>query len=655
MSLIYQIALINYQFDSDYENARRFDSRAQQVAYFEELAGGSWTSLANFNVGNLSNTNQVIDFEDSASIADLLSRDYAVIRGTNGEYLYYFVTSSRQESGTRIALELELDVIQMYYIDIMFQQCIIQRAHLSRFIDRGGIYQFDSSLTSKLFSREEIQNVSKYLTKRTKLKLEYDNLDDGENVFNKWLDDNILCWVYYYLVPQGYHIVSTSYNDTVRETNINGKGIGLTVLCHPVYKSDLSYANKIKINSTSVTKGGDFAITEGGLKMFITMNEDLPNNIYQTKYSLIAPFERNLWNYSIDSNNNLVLTSGVGTMPSQHNITLAPIAFATPNIGFIIVDTQNGNSLDTSYESDKKMFFNKSEIVGVLKNKDLNPKLLGADFFSIALSTNDGQRFEYDLQKVGLNFMSIKYYEPLLYDITRGYMRYQGYDNSVYKEVSAFNFTGLVYTSDNTLPFTVTQISAFLAENKNFFQIAQMQKDYSFVKSSLGMASGALAVVGGAISANPVAIGGGVLAMGNAGANMYGAEMEYKNKMLTIDNMRSAPDMVKNASGNAIFTNAISKLGLYVEEYSALDNELEMANDTMYLYGFTYNRLDNIKNCDNLRKYFNYVRALVSDLGGISMSSIVKDKIKLIFARGIRFWNSDNINYFYENYERWLE
>ena len=76
----------------------------------------------------------------------------------------------------------------------------------------------------------------------------------------------------------------------------------------------------------------------------------------------------------------------------------------------------------------------------------------------------------------------------------------------------------------------------------------------------------------------------------------------------------------------------------------------------MHRYGFTYNQIDNIKNVDNIRVYFNYIKADVENIIGINLSNTIKNKIREIFRNGIRLWNntSEIFKYDKENYERWL-
>ena len=154
--------------------------------------------------------------------------------------------------------------------------------------------------------------------------------------------------------------------------------------------------------------------------------------------------------------------------------------------------------------------------------------------------------------------------------------------------------------------------------------------------------------VGGGVSANE-AIAGVITNTADIIANRI-------NSNLTLDNMKNAPEMLENSNGNALFNCGINHIGLYIELYEALETELNIANDFMYDYGYTYNQIDNIKNVDNIRVYFNYVKADVENITGINLSNTIKNKIREIFRNGIRLWNntSEIFKYDKENYERWL-
>ena len=128
--------------------------------------------------------------------------------------------------------------------------------------------------------------------------------------------------------------------------------------------------------------------------------------------------------------------------------------------------------------------------------------------------------------------------------------------------------------------------------------------------------------------------------------------------------MKNAPDQLKNANGNVIFNMFCTDLGLYVEKYSALEGDLKTPNDFMNLYGFTFSSIANIKEKFNQnnhtymrffnRKYHNYIKAQLQSING-NLNNIARTDLRQRFANGIRFWNSDKVDYSYENYELWLE
>lgn len=126
------------------------------------------------------------------------------------------------------------------------------------------------------------------------------------------------------------------------------------------------------------------------------------------------------------------------------------------------------------------------------------------------------------------------------------------------------------------------------------------------------------------------------------------------DRSLTIDNMKNAPDQLKNANGNVIFNMTCTDLGLYVEKYSALEGDLKTANDFMNLYGFTFSSIANVRDYVHIRKYHNYIKAQLQSING-NISNTVRADLRQRFASGIRFWNSDTVDYSYENYELWLE
>ena len=64
--------------------------------------------------------------------------------------------------------------------------------------------------------------------------------------------------------------------------------------------------------------------------------------------------------------------------------------------------------------------------------------------------------------------------------------------------------------------------------------------------------------------------------------------------------------------------------------------------------------MDNINNYTNIRKYHNFIKAKVQTVIG-NISNEAREDLRRRFSEGVRFWNTDEVSYEYENYENWLE
>lgn len=316
------------------------------------------------------------------------------------------------------------------------------------------------------------------------------------------------------------------------------------------------------------------------------------------------------------------------------------------------INPGNGNALIFgSVQKEKELFsydyfmtelnsVAKSEIIAPQSpNLAYNPKLNGQNFKELVITAANGDTFAYDIQKINSNDILFMYSEPIQPEITRYYMRLK--PTGLYLEGTEENYTGLVGSTDNGLAFTNDAYAAFIANNKNFFMQSNLKIGFGAVKSTAG-------VISQAASGNVAgAVGSGL----SAGLDIAQSLID---RSMTIDNMKNAPDQLKNANGNVIFNMFATDLGLYVEKYSALEGDLKTANDFMNLYGFTFNSIANVKDYAHIRKYHNYVKAQLQGITG-NISNTARDDLRQRFAQGVRFWNQDEISYEYENYELWLE
>lgn len=676
MELYYQIALKSVPFDNSYKNVLRFDTRSEQEAYFKTNTLFSNSPNVNFNVGSLYATNVIYDGIEE-NINELLNNNYCIIKDNRPnaqlKYYYYFVTNAMQDCENRIKLSLELDIFQTYYIDLKFGDSIIYKSHLNRFIDNGdGTVSFDGTPTSKLFEREDIQNVAKRMTKRTSLNI----YNTGDETLDNWLNQNILCWEYVYLDPtHEYKFYSMQDSPTeinrklepVKYGNFELDAISsyggtnvlsqISCICVPIFKKPSAYiAFQSRFATTSEYR---VVVNADGLKYFLNNNNG-NSYVYTVKLSYTPPFSRydNL-EYEFQS-------GGIGLVFKED--VEAPFDLITN--GGLIYRTSSGETeqsgkygvfnLTTQFGSSKllkvkpytitpQLTFNKNEIINANKNVKFNPKLLSSDYFSLRLSDQTENGFDYDVQKLNQKNIQIQSIEALTPDMSKRYISILS-SGGVYIPENSQNLVGFINNNDASLLLATDAYRSMLANNKNFFLQNSLNRETDYIK---GLISGTAGIVSGVASGN---ILGATMTAITQGLNI-GIDYQ-KSKItenLTVDNLQNAPAKIQSAKGNVIFELMYSKNGIIVEEWDILDNEKEMINDYMCLYGFTYNRVDNIKNVDNIRKFYNFVRADIEIINGANISETVHQKFCQCFANGVRFWNTDKFSYEKENYERWLE
>lgn len=690
----YKIALINVFWSEYDQNTRYFVNENEQKIYFDTKASGRLSPFVNFNMRDNIVTQIAFRFDEHVTLRpeEIVKSNYAVLYGIDdtGESetiisRRYFFAYCRQDSGGQMIVDLSLDDIQTNYFQykVYYNKALIRRAHLNRFKpfgSGGSSVIFDLDADSPLYEPEPVGEQSKRLIKRTPLNL---NIDTNEfSGLNRWMNDNIIGWEYVYLTPKSdaqedinwnvydptqlnvsisqyeliprtqyiQPIINCPYEfdhdfrirpDNYLEGNrINGS---LICLCAPVYKHDslAGSENVLKSGSDEVDSQGkpkyQIALSLRGLDMFL---EENGNNsyVYARKFSIRPPFKYGDWDsntyYLDEDNNNLVFKDG-HTTTYQEIPYFNCVAFCSGKIidnnelyrqgCLVVLQDSNVDAYKTDtfeMDSSHRVYFNVNEIIDADKNYIFNPKLLSSQFYEIGL-TSFSQKYTYDPLKLGGGLLNFTYNEALTPDLTKGYARLSGSKNLYIADTNQ-NLTGLVLSNDQSLMVANDKLSEVLANNKNFF----LQQGLQIGMDALGK-----------------------LAKGNVPGAIIGAGASTLNTyMLEYDNMRASPSQVKNANGNVYFASQIQPFKLAVEEYDILAQDKEKINDYMYLYGFAYNRIDTLANFMNIRAYFNYIEAdLISNTAPISNDE--KTRIKDKFSRGVRFWNTDLIDYSKENYE----
>lgn len=679
VSISYQLGLLDFPFDLHGEDTRYFNSEEEQQEYFENKIRNGDTPFMPIEAPNLDSlfiTSQV--YQENSPLVNgqfnISNKNYAVIKVTytgikNPRYFYYFITKSKICTEGKVLLDLQLDTVQTFFFDpdISFSDCLIERAHLNRFepaTEAGGDYiRFISDPASKIFNAEEGMNFPKRLVSREKLNIKF----TGNSVVDDWLNENIAYWVYIFIDPtKKYKVLRIPSGTSDENSFVNGREgevklpLGLngaaSVFCYPIYKTvikdDTNYdeaTHVIKILSSDESGGNTagFIPSEWGRKGF-ELNNNQSASYYQIKLSIIPPFDSGEGMSVQGTNLIMEATTGSGTyLDTACTLDNGERAiYVTQGIydnkwGLFFGSNQTKKELETSDYSliENTNLYKPNVIKAQAPNLTYNPKLNSQNFKELIITAANGDEFTYDIQKISAYEASFLYSEPIQPEITRYYMRLN--PTGLYLEGTEENYTGLVGSTDNGLAFTTDQYAAFLANNKNFFMQSNLKIGIGAVKSTAGVISQAAS---GKIAG---AVGSGL----SAGLDIAQSLID---RSMTIDNMRSAPDQMKNANGNVLFNMFATDLGLYVEKYSALDGDLKTANDFINLYGFSFDSIANVKDYVHIRKYHNYVKAQLQGITG-NISNTARDDLRQRFANGIRFWNQDEITYQYENYELWLE
>lgn len=662
-ALKYYIALIDFPFDMQGDDTRYFNSTSEQVQYFEDKAAASSAPFIEIEAPNLDGlviTKQVYRAPDAAALSqfDYVSKNYAVVKvvsATKTQYFYYFIENATIGADGCVMVDLKMDTVQTFFFnpEITFSDCLIERAHLNRFVPVEGDptkVKFVTDPASKIYNSEEGLNFPKRLVDRQKLKLKF----TGNDEVDEWLNENVAYWVYVFIDSSHKYKTTSLSSHKEDESSIlptlnngdNGVRGATAAYSYPVYKGEKVIYFQLYGTDKLYQLGSNDA-----RQAFEVFNNDT-SYYYSVKISILPPFDVMTAMYRVGINGNLAIyveNRDEGNVSFCDNkgkhvgdATIIGVWEIFKFTGLIwTVRQQTKKTMLVPYILSENAAFEKSEVTKQQSPQlAYNPKLNSQNFKEITITSSSGDSFSYDIQKLNEDSVTFEYSEAIVPEITKYYMRVQG-GTGLYAEGTDENYTGLVGSTDNSLAYANDQYAAYIANNKNFYLQSNMKMGASAAQSGIGIISDLL-------TGN---IAGAVKSGLSAGIDLATSAID---RDMTIDNMMNAPDQLKNANGNVIFNMLCTDLGLYVEKYSALEGDLKTANDFMNLYGFTFSGIANVKDYVHIRKYHNYVKAQLQSIKG-NVSNTVRADLRQRFTSGIRFWNSDTVDYSYENYELWLE
>lgn len=679
----YEIALITTQFDEGNVNTRYFKTREEQIAWFDKKIedGAGYSEVLTPNINSLVLTKQRYLNSSCLDVNEVLMKNYAVIKETkeNGDikYYYYYVTNSNIGEYNLITVDLKMDTLQTHYIDLQFGDCFISKAHLNRWVEYGleGKVKFDTTNSSPLFEREDFQNLDKQLVRRDVLSVVHTYQEE----FDNWYKENILGWLYLFIHGGRNYYTAGVDLETSQKAGFRG-------LSYKSYDADLNYLtsfdaipNTIPCLAVPVYKKGNrirlrtndshyVYLDNKSVERFISDNSS--DYIYSIKFSILPPFKISTvsssgWTIEEDGDLKIDCTTYSDTSPFEEDGKNPSATFFKPTFfdnvygvraysydGYLYVLKQENVNVYVPYNYQKQTIFSKEEISSSLRDLKFNPKLCNSDFVSLKISDNTQNGAEYDILKLNASGdINLIYTEALTPDTTKVYLRaLDKWGNGIYNYNNTTNLTGFVSVDDKSLVVETSAYQTMLANNKNFFLQNSTNRKYDVGQGVFGAVTGALQgafFTGG----NPL---GAVVGAGVSVAQTVTSAIKNKtNQDFSVDNLKNAPNSSNGASGNFVFNAMYSETGIVVEQHEALEFEKKIADDQMFMNGFNFNKVANIKDYDNIRHYFNFIQATIENIIG-DISNPIRDDIRQRFADGVRFWNVDEIKYEKENYERWL-
>lgn len=646
--------LTNVKFNDSYKDACYFPTVAARDA---ALIGSNLFSPdnINFNYGSIVSTSCVIN--------EYNQQNYIIIKDDETDKKYfYFIDSVDYLSSNQWRLYLKMDVINQYMVGDAYKSippCLIERAHVDRFVKDGNNWRFNVSNDAEIIVPEF--NFDYITEKRNKVNIKYCK---DERV-NKWLNENVACWRTYYIDSAHgftfYQYGALSSSDPLKSstykgnfaksfTYVDGNVVNdeYVTFCEPVYRHN--GAKIIFSNSKWNVK-----VTWNGCNLF--SNNNVNNYIYNIKYTTCCPlnFDNLLSDNVIIGNNLIISRTKTPIMPDEDD----------PNIIVYTADDEvqfrgfrfSGNikmllnysmrQMDTdpyvyfpgviggfgstekhlqNVTVNERFSFTKGELKGKRKNM-FEPKRL-LDCKRITLRDSANGEYSYRLLYCATNSIPLLYSE--MNNITNNNYYYRLGKTGIIPDANSENWQGVVNTCDYSQQIVNDSYDSYIANNKNFQTIRG---------------------IGYLTNVATSAASGSIAGLGN---NLVNFALDE----LRLDNLKNAPNSLRNTNDTFALNLKVNKdsLSLYLDVETCRQIEEDKYINYLYNYGYKINKIDWITRYVDTRRYFNYIKCQIDTINS-ELPNEAELEIKRIFNNGVRLWNDYNNMYEYENenYEKIID
>ena len=637
---------------SEYDIGIYFKTERERNLYFNIPSIFDFSKDFNFNIsGGLSAT--LYWNEPTFLNTSILEYNYVII-DVNRQYYFYFINSAKCVTANQYQIELELDVITTYLPSLKFEDCFIERAHADRWQLKGTNYHFNFSTSSPLLRKA--QAYTQFLKYRNRL-IPSLNYTGTHPDFGK-----IINYMYVFVkLDETEQGVIYTWNNGLSKVQFPYK-----IYCYPLtYPSD----SNIVLHYTRVTNVSETVTEEIATKF---TREYYPQglntaNIIGVTYSNFCPFSSTT-EINCDTSSIINIITSENELVNSFSLSLTSSSKKVLKIDYINIDIKDYEiaSNGTFTANEPKFTFTKDEIKNNTNPLMTCPILLKKSCRRLELSNYFGTSYDYSYEDINTNEIKAK---VLLYpfpSVEYQYAFIEGASDSLLQKQQE-NLTGLVGSLDNTLLYKVEQIDEFFASNKNYYQSRQINLGLGIANAAASAVKGTASSVASFASGN-VAKGASqaVGTLVDAGMNTANLIMNEKLQDLQLDNLENAPDKLNNLNGAPLTAFALYKIGFTLNVYDILDEDKKFIANDYYEHGQDIGLWDNPLNYLGKNKYFNYLKCNLKEMFyNVSpydpIPNVIKDKIKQIFANGIRLFNGINpINIinsssYLENYENYLD
>ena len=656
---MFKIALCSVFWSKFGIDTKFFDSKLEQIQYFENLAGEKFSDIVNFPFNDGITT--VVYFNYTlGSIFDALKQNYAILKfENNGETVYrYYFADIQQDSGTQLKVSLELDDIQTNYFDCReyINNSLINRACISRYIKDGDFYKFNFKTDSYLHSNE-FTDTNKRLVLRNPMEFVCDETVNSR--FNNYFKTYPCNWVCVFLNKSFIEKDEQTFS-VIRgaEFTVNDVKNSYYVLLAPIFKIFNSQSLRLKDTDSTYKEWNSEQLFK-----FVEEN-DLSPYVLNIKVYPYVKFPAKAY---IDVTDYRVESVGATNYLSFENLSKFNIRFLTKGDNTVVFLTkQDDFPLIFDYQFPFQNIFSADDIKNNINETILSPINYKTTFNELRIVSLNGDSFTYPMNYVNIQNFRFLLNETISPDITKAYIRIEPPTDSIYINNTKNNFTGLCFTYDNSIPYSVSQLENFLANNKNYYlqfganlkyqnDVFNVNKNFSRVNAGISgfnkaMQNGTL--LGGVSEFGLSVVGNEIDVLQKSILNNMNIEKQKIDSSFNIDNLSASPSSYVAADGNILFNLLVQEnlLYFYTELYSSLDVDIKKILNYTHLYGYEVNDYGSIKDFDNIRSVFNFVSCNADSIE-FPISNLEKQRL-IERLKSVRFWRNDGIDYTLNNYER---